>query len=100
MFGTTTGLVSPERPDGPLSDNSSDTARCACGDPLDGFDARRDEATCEACARLRADGGEDEHLPQHAPAESWLVQAAAAEKVRAVRDGTVYHVTVEEVESE
>jgi|GEM_PF-1537247 len=37
-----------------------DTARCACGDPLDGFDARRDEATCEACARLRADGGDDE----------------------------------------
>jgi len=51
MLGTTTGLVSPERPDGPLSENSSDTARCACGSPLDGYDAERDEATCERCAQ-------------------------------------------------
>ncbi|WP_256392789.1 hypothetical protein [Natronoarchaeum rubrum] len=42
--------VSPaQRPD--------DAGRCPCGAKADGYDAQLDEATCEDCAELWADGG-------------------------------------------
>lgn len=57
MYGTTTRAVTRERLDVPNSDN-----RCACGRKVDGYDAQRDEAVCQQCAQLRADGGDLEDI--------------------------------------
>ena len=61
MIGTTArAYEARDEADGPLSDN-----RCACGRRAAGYDARRGEATCEVCARLRTDGSDLEADAQH-----------------------------------
>jgi len=58
MFdGTDVGTAPHARTDEPSPNISGDQGRCACGQPADGFDARRGESTCEDCATIRADGG-------------------------------------------
>jgi len=54
--GTLVGLEPHARPEAPTPNISDDPARCACGRPVDGYDARRGEPTCARCAELRADG--------------------------------------------
>jgi len=61
MIGTTArAYEARDEADEPLSDN-----RCACGRRAAGYDARRGEATCEVCARLRTDGSDLEADAQH-----------------------------------
>jgi hypothetical protein len=61
MLGTTTrAFEARERTDEPNGNN-----RCACGRTVKGFDARLDEATCERCARLRADGSDLQADAEH-----------------------------------
>ncbi|WP_121822852.1 hypothetical protein [Halostella salina] len=63
--GTSTGLEPRAIREAPHAENSTDTTqsadhesgRCACGRPVDGYDARRGEPTCARCAQLCADGG-------------------------------------------
>lgn len=82
MHGTTTRAEARERTEETPAQNTNDSCsdirslnaqkrepekagsriRCACGDYAEGYDARRDEPVCEACAELPiavADGGRD-----------------------------------------
>jgi hypothetical protein len=103
LAGTNAGRCSPERTDETPVQNPDDATRCACGNPADGYDARREEAVCERCAHLIADGGMRESTRgvgrgRSWPSEEWLRQAADHGTFTVMRSGETFRVDVKAVE--